>query len=266
MSGPPQDVPPDELWLELLKPRPSVVIDFPRVTSDGKRVGQCRIQVLPDDVHDEARINAHLKLKRKLERMGQKLGPEDLSSPALKEVIGDLVAKELLQRATLSTKPMPGTEDSETPRYPYLFPDADDIGKMLSADELLVLFNAYLLTQNKFGPFPRALTEDDVDAWICRLQEGADRFPLLHLSLPQLAELTCALSARLYSLSRILRSFPPSTLPDSLASLLEGFSLATYFAGEPLDNAIPGYSAKSDDDVSTDRAVDMSERQKSERS
>lgn len=254
------DIAPDALWLKLAEPRPSEVVDFPRKDANGQPIGQIRIQVLPEDKHDVARLEAHTKLRRKVERLGQKYNPEDMHGAAMREVLGDMIAKELLCMSVLSNTPMKGSEDSASPSYPFLFRDADDIGNKLSADEVLVLFNAYLQTQHKYGPFAGNLPPDEVEAWIQRLQEGAAAFPLHQVSLPRLVELTSLLAARLSSLSRILRSQWES-LPDSLKSDLEIFCLDTSYSGEQPDESTLDYSERLPD-VTLETAVKAAQEAK----
>jgi hypothetical protein len=150
--GPPKKVDASELFLKLMEaPRPSEVVDFPRLDRDGKPLFQIRIQVLRMDEHDQARIIAQQKLK------ARRIANEDLNSAAIKEVLGDAVAKELIAMACLTVDPMEG---SDPPVYGRVFRDGEDVGK-LSADEVLVLFNAYQLVQHKYGPFERTITGPD---------------------------------------------------------------------------------------------------------
>lgn len=229
---PPEDVSPSELWLKLTQsPRPTEVIDFPRRGPDGKPVGKVRIQVLRMEEHDRARLTAQKKLKERARYLGfDKLESADLEAPGVREVLGDMTARELLAMACLSEQSV--TSDDDRPFYPRLFPDADGLGKELSADETAVLFNAYILVQNKYGPYERNLTEEgDLDAWMRRLEEGGSEFPLLSLSLPHLVALTSSSLARNCTLFRILASQWES-LPDSLKSALESFSTAITSFGE----------------------------------
>jgi hypothetical protein len=221
--GPPKKVEASELFLKLMEaPRPSEVVDFPRLDKDGKPIAQVRIQVLRMDEHDQARIVAQQKLK------ARRVANEDLSSAAIKEVLGDAVAKELIAMACLTVEPM---QESEPPVYGRIFRDGEDVGK-LSTDEVLVLFNAYTLVQHKYGPFERTITSaEDIDAWIKRLVEGGDVFPLSSLDLPALAELTLSLAQRVHSICTILAS-QWSSLPPTLVASLESCSMAISSYGE----------------------------------
>ncbi len=222
---PPENVEPSELFQKLLSATPpSEVIDFPRRGPDGKPIDQVRVQVVESTEHDRARIDATAKLK------ARGLSDAELSSPAIREVLGDAIAKEMIAQACLTVK---GVGDPDNPLYGRIFRDARDVDR-LRADEIVVLFNAHLLVQKKYGPFEGNLSKEDVDAWILRLGAGASEFPLSQLAWLQLAELAQSLAARLYTLSRILESQLES-LPNTLASSLESYVLGTTSAGEPAD-------------------------------
>lgn len=223
---PPTDIEPSELFQKLLNATPpSEVIDFPRrdpVT--GKAVDQIRIQVIGQEEMDRARIDATEKLR------ARGITDAQMTSPAIKEVLADAVGKELIAMCCLTVK---GGGDPERPLYARIFRDANDVSK-LRPNEILVLFNAHLLVQEKYGPFESNLSKEDVDAWVTRLGAGASEFPLLELALPQLVLLAHSLAERLFTLSHILGSQRES-LPNTLASALENYVTDTTSAGLPAD-------------------------------
>jgi hypothetical protein len=226
MPGPPDDVPPSELFLKLKEaPFPTAVVNFPRKTPDGQPVGTTRIRVLGGEAQEEARVRALQGLKAKY-----KFTNDDLSVQPGVALLNDAQAREVLALACVTEKPIAGTE-GEHPRYAQVFRDAKAIGETLSADESAVLLQAYALVQNKFGPFEKTVqTEEELSAWIKRLVEGAAEFPLQHLSSVHWAELASLLAARAYTLSAILESLL-SSLPPTLASRLETYSLGTGYFG-----------------------------------
>lgn len=230
---PPNDVPASELFLKLMEaPKPSCVVDFPRIDHiTGKPVDQVRIMVLPHEQHDFARQAAHAAFKKK----GFSL--EDLASPALNEVTGDAVARELLSRAVLEVKPIEGPGGNpDKPSYGRIFRNAEDISKHLTADEVAMLFAAYVQTQYRFGPQDKFFNNgDEVDAWVQRLAEGAGEHSFLALSSPRQVDLLFSLVARISGIYRLLASHSES-LPSSLRSDLESFSTAIFSAfGPPAD-------------------------------
>lgn len=250
MANPPTDIEPSELFLKLCEPRPSEEVDFPRKDRLGNPVGKIRIRVLTMEDHNRARITAQQALKRSVAGFGiQALDKSDMDSPAVREVLGDLVAHEILCMACLNHKPSFEETDDRPAVYGRVFNTPEDLRRVLTADETLTLFRAYQLVQHKWGPFELTTGDDaEVDAWVKRLEEGARLFPLLALSLPQLHELTSSLAARISSLSRILGSHWES-LPPSLASLLEPYCLGTGSYGELAESSTQESTASSPEDV-----------------
>jgi len=256
---PPEDVSPSELWLKLSEsPRPSEVVDFPRKGANREPIGKVRIQVLPNEEHDAARIRAQTKLRERARLLGHgNLTNEDMRAPGVAEVLGDMTAREVLAVACVAEKPF--DEYAKPLRYPRIFPDAESIGATLSADELSVLFNLYVLVQNKYGPFEGNLSDDDQEAWIRRLEEGGETYPLASLPWPQLVALTSSLAVKVSSLYRILSS-QWSSLPDTLRSDLASFSTAIISYGEPL--AAPGTTGSEslgEDLITTEQAARLAE-------
>jgi hypothetical protein len=239
MALPPTDVSASELFRKLQQaPRPSEVVDFPRKDGEGKAIAQVRIQVLTQEQHDEARERAlhYLTKKRGISR-------EDLSTELMRQEMADAAAKEVLALACLTVEPLPNTDP---PRYGRQFPDGPSIGKTMTADEIGVMFTQYEIVQNRFGPYEGNInSEEELDAWIKRLAEGAGASFLAQLGLLELVGLTMSLARRSYTLSAILdRQF--SSLPDTLKSDLESFSLGTgYFCGPP-DESTTETGASSD--------------------
>ncbi|UOF77310.1 hypothetical protein [Caudoviricetes sp.] len=250
MPGPPTDVSAKDTFLILSTPKPGEEFDFPRKDHKGRPVARIRIQVLSMKEHEQARVEAHRKLKTKY-----LLKEEDMNGITMREVHGDAVAREVLATACRRTEPIEGTENSERGvQYPRAFRDAEQINDELTSNEILTLFHAYLLVQEKYAPFEtQQENAEDVNRWIQRLEEGGDALPLLSLSLPQLARLTFSLAERTSSLYRAL-STQWENLPDTLRStLLTSFGDISSFgkpAGDPentgLENSEPELRAGHD--------------------
>lgn len=216
MAMPPNDVSAKDLFLKLSEPKPGEEFDFPRKTASGKPVARIRIQVLSMKEHEHARIEAHRKLKAKY-----LLKEDDMNGVTMREVHGDAVAREVLAAACRLTDPIAGSEDTERGiQYPRAFRDAEQINDELTSNEILTLFHAYLLVQEKYAPFETsAETQEELNAWIKRLEEGGSELPLLSQSLPQLVRLTSSLAGRISLLYRALATQWES-LPDTLRSTL----------------------------------------------
>ena len=143
--GPPSDVTPSELFRKLQEtPAPSEVVDFPRRDLQGASIGRVRLMVLDMDQQTDARMHAHRKLKARAVEAG------DMTTPIVREVLGDMVAREVLAMSCCAVDPIPGTEDRDNGQgvvYPRIFRDAADLGK-LTADELTTLFTAFEMSQH----------------------------------------------------------------------------------------------------------------------
>jgi hypothetical protein len=220
---PPKDVKPSELFRKLCEiPRPSEVVDFPRKDPEtGEPVGKVRVQVLTMVQHDDARMKAYHWLKDQ-----KKVNKEDLESTLLQEVYGDRVAREVLAMCCLTENPIAGTVEAGKPKYGRLFRNAGDLDT-LSADELTVLFTTYEMVQNKYGPNAANIESDEeLNAWIEVLSEGAATFPLAGRSWHQLASLCLSLAERAYSLSALVGSLSGSW-PDTFAAPLRSWGIGT---------------------------------------
>ncbi|HET9413813.1 MAG TPA: hypothetical protein VFO74_06775 [Pseudolabrys sp.] len=235
MALPPEDVPASELFEKLQQtPRPSEVVAFPRRTRDGKPVGTVRIQVLGMRDHNLARSRA----KKACEKAhGFTLA--DMESGIGAAILSDAVARELLAVACVTEDPIAGSAHTDKPAYARIFPSPESIDDVLSADELAVLFNCYLLVQTKWGPFEKTIqTEDELSSWVKRLVEGAREFPLSQMSSVHWADVASLLARRAFTLSATLESLSPS-LPPTLRSRLETYSIGTSYFGQPATSESP---------------------------
>ncbi len=258
MPGPPEDVTAGELFQRLAQRLPSEVVAFPRRTPDGKRVETVRIQVLPTEQHNLARARG---LKKARERY--KLDREDQEGSVGAALVSDCIVAELLA-ACCRSEQNHGNDDKEF--YPLIFQSGDQVNELLSADEMAVLYNLYLLVQTKYGPFEKTIqTEDDLSSWIKRLVEGAAEFPLQQLSSVHWADAASLLAQRAYTLSVILESLSES-LPTSFKSRLATYSLGTgYFGSRAPSTSADGTETSlnlriPDWSVSREDAVAMAER------
>jgi len=249
------DIPASDLWQKLSEtPRPTEVVDFPRADSRGNPIGKVRIQVLRMEEHDRARLTAQKKLRDNARALGfERLESADMDSPGVREVLGDMTARELLAMACLSDVSM--SEDASSPFYPRIFPSAEGLSKVLSADETAVLFSLFTIVTNKFGPFENNI-EGDEDAWIRRLAEGGDAFPLVSLPWPQLVRLTSLLAGRISTLYRILGSQWESLPDGSKSALASYFTDISYFGGQRESSDQPGsVGLVADELISLDTAT-----------
>ena len=232
MSGPPKDVEASELFLKLQeRPRPSEVIDYPRLGPDGEPVGTVRIQVLTMTERQAALRRALAWCKK------QNLDKDDLASDIVQEgIYGAAVAREILAIACVSEKDWREDKDKGVPLYTRIFANGSQVDDVLTPDELATLFTAYTLTQKKFGPYASDIeTEAELNAWIRKLAEGGSAAPLAWRDSAQLVDLLQSLVARVYTLSLVLESLSES-LPNSLASELQTWGIGTGYFGSLLES------------------------------
>ena len=191
------DVPANEFVRKLMsRKRPSEVLPFPRVGQDGKPLFEYRMCVLSQQELDgclyDAEMYAQRMFKDKKRPSSDELGA--VRGEAWSEVYNNAKIVEILLRACrqVPEKTNPAGKVYHDP----LFIGGDQIRGLLTSDELASMFNAYLNTQFRFGPLWRYMTDDQVDAFVDRLEEGLSDSPLSHLEQGQLIVLVASLAAR----------------------------------------------------------------------
>ena len=238
MAGPPKNVEAKDLFQKLCEsPQPSDVVDFPRKDDEGNPVFRVRIMVLGMEEHDQCRVFAMKRLKKKL-RIEDGASAEQLaemSTDIMREVLGDMVARELLCMACHTEDPIEGIEPTQYGRI-FLTPERITEARV-TADELTTLFAAYNLIQNKWGPFEATIAnEAELNHWIDTLARGSSAYPLAQRSSHQLVELTMSLARRASTLSDLLVS-QWKDLPPTLRSDLDELDIGIGSHGEePADD------------------------------
>lgn len=249
MALPPTDVSASELLLKLIeRPQPTAEVDYPAKSTNGTPLTKIRIGVLRGDQIEEATFRGKEAMKSR-----RRLTESELSTPYGEKMIGDAVAKELLAMACFGPTPIHGTEESG-PSYPLLFRSANDVNK-LPPDEITALFGAYLLVQKKFGPYEREMTDDEVNAWIERLEVGASELPLSQLASHQLVDLCLYLARRASCLSRLL-TCQRQNLPINWESIPDGWAFGTSSSFEPAADD----TQSSDDTITAEQAMEAAKR------
>ena len=184
MAGPPNDVPPNELWLKIVaQPRPHDVVDFPRLDAESHEpMGKVAIWVLTQLEILQAQEAAGKWVREKLKVDGG--GRND--DHAYHEIYNNELAVQLLARCCRRV---------ENLKLPF-FPSAREARDALSQDEIASLYNAYLLTRVKLGPLQSELSVDEMDAWLDTLEKGGATTGLHFFSLAALIDLLKASVAR----------------------------------------------------------------------
>lgn len=187
MSGPPDNIPPNELWLHLTQiPRPFRLVDFPRKDPiTGDPAAKIRMQVLSqaECMASSAEAEAHTRkmLKDQPKSTDMSRGYED--------IFNNETSTQLLFRAC--------RRDEEDGKWPF-FPSPAHIRNNLTSDEVSVLVREYIILQVEVGPVIAGMTEDEVDLWVTRLVEAGDALPLASFSWAGLTTLAKHMASRLY--------------------------------------------------------------------
>ena len=195
---PPENLTPAQLYTELSKmPRPHRVVPFPRKKpGTDEPMGHVALVPLTQKETIESTIAADLFV---LERMP---GAKEGGSIGYPIAYGDECAVEQLARACREV------DDVEK----QVFPNAAAV-RRLTADEIAVLYQAYLDVRAELGPICSAMTQEETDAWVDRLIVGGNEVD--HLAFFSLEGLRTLLRT---SVARLRGS---RTEPSSAGSPLE---------------------------------------------
>lgn len=177
---------PSAQWLALMAmPRPSRVVDFPRLDEHGKPICQIGIWVLTQEEQMAAAAQAEAFTRKLI-----KDAPKDQHNDGYSNVYNNAASVEVLFRACRRHDNM---------KLPF-FPASSGVRK-LSIDEVAVLMDLYFRVQYETGPIFARMDEQEVDAWIKRLAEGGSAFPLSSLSSDGVKNLALSLACRLHTSS-----------------------------------------------------------------
>jgi hypothetical protein len=202
---PPKDVSAATLWMKLQElPRPHRFVDFPRKGADGEPIGKIAMFVLTQEEQMICATTAEKFAKEKL-KDGKK---DDLG---YESIYGNESVIQILYRACKDADNLTRSA----------FPSPQAIRQQLTTDECSVLFEAYLTTQQDFGPIVTQLSSEEVDAWIDRLAEGGlAASPLESVSPATVRTLIASMASRLRTLRTDKSSVgsPPDDISRSESS------------------------------------------------
>lgn len=200
-KGPPANIPPSELWALITQlPRPHRLVDFPAKDPNGEPVGQVAIRVLSQE---ELMICASNAAKVAKDMLREQMS--DAPQLAYEKIYQDACVCEVLHRACRDVKSAP---EYNRPA----FPAPREVRQRLTLDQTTVLMRAYLRVEAELGPIIAALEPEELNAWIGRLAQAGNAFPLVSLSRQALETLALSLALRLASSSTDTSS--PGSPPD----------------------------------------------------
>ncbi len=195
MSGPPDNIPPSELWAKITAtPRPSAEVDFPRKDKEGAPIGKLRMWVLTQSEQMICAAEAARVAKELLKDQRK-----DDPSLGYDNVYNNAASVEILARAC---------RDANDVTRPA-FPSPKLLRQNMTADEIAILTRLYLQVQSELGPIIAYMSAEEEEAWIRRLAEGGTAFPLSLLSSEAHEHLTLSLASRLF------RSLTSTSSPGS---------------------------------------------------
>lgn len=188
MSMPPDDIDASDLFQQIARmPRASMELDIPVIVpgSDMKPIGRYVMQVLTQAEQEAALASAEAWVRKQLKESPKK-GEENISYT---EMHNNACSVELVLRAA---------RRASNPALPF-FPSVEELRDKLTPDTLGRFVDDYMNVQRKLGPTYASLTKDEMDAWLKRLGEGGNSYPLRFLSLVALEELVMHSASQLYN-------------------------------------------------------------------
>lgn len=171
MSGPPPNLEPSALWRALQDlPRPAKVVDFPRCLP-GTETPLGQMQMTPLTQSEQMACTSEAdKFAKKLLKDAQRKDDTNLGYEA---IYSNEVAVQVLYRAC---------RDIEDPAK-ATFPSPLVLRDKLAADEVGALFALYCQVQVELGPIVSRMSEEEMEAWIVRLEAGGAAEPFAFFSL-----------------------------------------------------------------------------------
>lgn len=169
MAGPPDNIEPSALWLALTAvPRPHRVVDLPRAfPATGKPVGQIAIWPLTQEEQMICTAEADRFVKQVLKDSQKK----DEANLGYAHLFSNENAVQILFRACRDASNAPDSLKLTA------FPSTKGMRQEFTADEISTLFEMYITVQLEVGPIVAYQTEDEMEAWIRRIEEGGSALP-----------------------------------------------------------------------------------------
>lgn len=185
---PPKDANASELFILLSsEARQHRIIDLPRKRPDGTSVGQVAMVALTQEENIIAAAEAERKARKLLK---DDIAKKDEVASGYLDAYNNLAAVEVLFLAC---------KRHDDPKR-NAFSTPHEISKVFSTDEVGVLYHNYLTVKNELGPIVSTMTEDEFEAWVKLLAEGASAVPLDVLSWASLTTLVRTMASRLHEL------------------------------------------------------------------
>src|SRR3990167_663552 len=176
------------LWLELTKvPRPRRTIPFPRINQEtGESIAA---QLIMQPLTQEEQMAANVEPDKWTKGILKDPQKKEEANLGYQHTYTNEIAIQVLFRAC---------RDVDDPTHPA-FPSPALLRRELTTDEIGVLFSNYCTVQSELGPIRADMSEEEIEALIVRLVEGASAFPFDSLSSDLQRALVLTLVSRLVS-------------------------------------------------------------------
>ena len=165
--------------------------------------------------------------------------------PKLEPVHGEWIGRYVVHEVYRTVKkPEVATE------YPRVFHSPEAVKAVLDDNELSTAWMMFSQFKTKYAPFEDgAITEEEVTAWIGKIVEGADSYPLSRMPSLDLAQLTLSIAKRAYALS-VVAGFLRKLSRPIFSVLPESWAIGTsFFTAAAVTSLIPSLKpSKSADD------------------
>jgi hypothetical protein len=271
VNGPPDSLTAEELAQYLAnRPAPEKTVDLPEsMNVEREKLNKIKFIIPADSVSQAARFDALCHVRSILaKRYGRDIKADDLEPSIVQDLIGDRCAKETLARVTFAPIEGETLGDTNKKNARRIFLSADHLEQTLQSEEIKILFDLWLITQNELGPRASVLThEKDIQQlWIDKLKAGAWSLgPLAWLALADARELACSALKTIEEYQRLgLPLLDPSFL-ESLRGLVStpvNSDLDSISSGEPAENSSPSTQNETlgiapDESITPEKALEL---------
>lgn len=207
-APPPKDIAPSELVRRLTeRPRPHKVLPWIRKDPEtDEPLASFALTVLTQEELDDCRANAARHTEAKI----GKLDDGKVNQEAWRELYDSARAVEMVFASCRKPDDLSAT----------LFDAPSQIRRLLTADEVVLLFNAYDNYQRETGPLFKELSGEEIDTWIDVLTKGAEHYPFELLPPGAAIQLLLSLANEVAA----WRIGSASSSPPSSASMQSGTS------------------------------------------
>jgi hypothetical protein len=203
---PPDNISDKELWIQLSKTdRPWKIIDMPDTSRfklpDGSPA-PCAIRILTGEEIQECIFSAEKYVQDAYKRLKIDIPKRDDFSDSYRTALDNREFVEILYRAC---------RNPEDIKKPFFVTGVNSIAKVLTNQEIIVIYNEYLILQNELGPIVNKMEAGEMNIWIEKLARGGTAYFLGSLSAQAQTKLIQYMACQL---TRLQTDKSSATLPQ----------------------------------------------------